>query len=476
MIGHIEHTPQSLQDMRTNVAESAGTTRIGFRSKALSESAPLRYLTFAALYMAQGIPEGLTFFAIPAWLAMHGVGAGPIGGYLAVIVLPWSFKLFAGPLMDRWSYLPMGRRRPWVLFGQVGLMGSFLAMTHIPDPLHNNTMLKIMGFTVSFFGAFQDVATDGRAIDIRPVEQQAKANGLMWGAKTLGTMSSLAAGTWLINNVGFPYAVGALSITVFAIMLLPLLLRERPGEKRLPWQAGQASAEALAMKVETWREILITLKSAFILRSSVVMAAACFLFTAAIGLADAQSSLFTIQELGWTNDQHANTTAMVSIVVALFAMAIAGWLVERVGKVRILSLYLFIFVLGAVAVASTRVHWGAAGFAVGMIIGHQLLYTFYMVAYLATAMSLCWKRVAATQFTLYMALGNMGRAVGSSMLGPLRERLDWPGMFLVFAGLMAAVLLIVQAFRLKQHQGALDRLEARHTGVPPDLGGVLVPR
>ncbi len=54
---------------------------------ALSESAPLRYITFAALYVAQGVPEGLTFFAIPAWLAMNGVGAGPIGGYLAIIVL-----------------------------------------------------------------------------------------------------------------------------------------------------------------------------------------------------------------------------------------------------------------------------------------------------------------------------------------------------------------------------------------------------
>ncbi|MCB0785813.1 MAG: hypothetical protein KDC02_16610, partial [Flavobacteriales bacterium] len=86
----------------------------------LSESPRLRYLTFSALYTAQGIPEGLTFFAIPAWLALNGVGAAAIGSYLAVIVLPWSFKLFAGPLMDRWSYLPMGRRRPWVLFGQVG--------------------------------------------------------------------------------------------------------------------------------------------------------------------------------------------------------------------------------------------------------------------------------------------------------------------------------------------------------------------
>ncbi len=38
----------------------------------LTENTVLRYLNFSALYTAQGIPEGITFFAIPAWLAMNG--------------------------------------------------------------------------------------------------------------------------------------------------------------------------------------------------------------------------------------------------------------------------------------------------------------------------------------------------------------------------------------------------------------------
>ena len=54
------------------------------------------------------------------WLASQGVGAGDIGSYLAVIVLPWAFKLITGPLMDRFEFLPMGRRRPWVIGAQLG--------------------------------------------------------------------------------------------------------------------------------------------------------------------------------------------------------------------------------------------------------------------------------------------------------------------------------------------------------------------
>lgn len=447
------------------------------KGSALSESAPLRYITFAALYAAQGIPEGLTFFAIPAWLAMNDVGAGPIGGYLAIIVLPWSFKLFAGPLMDRYSYLPMGRRRPWVLFGQLGLVISFLSMTLIPDPIHNITLLSIMGFTVSFFGAFQDVATDGMAVDIIPLDQQAHANGLMWGAKTLGTAAALSTGTWFINNIGFTAAVIALSVGILLIMLLPMFLRERVGEKRFPWQAGQAAPEALAMKVEHWGEILFTLKNAFTLRSSLAVAIYGFFFSMGIGYMDALLPLFTIQELGWTNDAYSNILALVSTVGAFGAMAVAGWLVLRIGKVRILNVYQMLMVLLPLLMWSTRNYWLTSGFGSGVIIWYQTIYTFVMVAYLATSMNVCWKRVAATQFTLYMAIGNMGRAVGSSLLGPLRAHLEWPGMFLVFGVMMASAMLFVQAIHLPRHRSSLDRLEAEHLAKRvPDFGGAHVPR
>jgi PAT family beta-lactamase induction signal transducer AmpG len=93
---------------------------------ALSENTFLRYFTFAAMYVAQGIPEGLLWYAIPAWLAMHGKSPAEIGSYVAVIGIPWSLKIINAPIMDRFTYLPMGRRRPWVIFGQLGLILSFL--------------------------------------------------------------------------------------------------------------------------------------------------------------------------------------------------------------------------------------------------------------------------------------------------------------------------------------------------------------
>ena len=59
--------------------------------------------------------------------------------------------MVVAPLMDRFTYLPMGRRRPWVLFGQLGLMASFIAMALVPDTLNNLDLFMTAAFLVGFF-------------------------------------------------------------------------------------------------------------------------------------------------------------------------------------------------------------------------------------------------------------------------------------------------------------------------------------
>ena len=102
---------------------------------ALSEHPFLRYFAFAILYVAQGIPEGMTIFGIPAWMAMNGRTPAEIGTYGAIIFIPFSFKILVAPIIERFTFLPMGRRRPWIIFGQLGLAASFMAMSMVPDPL-----------------------------------------------------------------------------------------------------------------------------------------------------------------------------------------------------------------------------------------------------------------------------------------------------------------------------------------------------
>jgi PAT family beta-lactamase induction signal transducer AmpG len=156
----------------------------------LSESTFWRYFNFTALYFAEGLNMGMLFVGIPAWMAMNGKTPGEIGGFAVACALPWTFKFVVAPLMDRYTYLPMGRKRPWVLLGQVGLAAGLAGMAYVPDPLNNLSLLMVAAFIVSSLGAIQDAATDGMAVDIIPVDQQARANGFMGGARMIG--SSLA--------------------------------------------------------------------------------------------------------------------------------------------------------------------------------------------------------------------------------------------------------------------------------------------
>jgi MFS transporter, PAT family, beta-lactamase induction signal transducer AmpG len=47
----------------------------------LSENTFLRYFNFVALYFAQGVPEGMLYYGIPAWMAMNGKSAGEIAAF-----------------------------------------------------------------------------------------------------------------------------------------------------------------------------------------------------------------------------------------------------------------------------------------------------------------------------------------------------------------------------------------------------------
>ncbi len=425
----------------------------------LTENPVLRYLTFSALYIAQGIPEGITFFAIPAWLAMNNKTPVEIASFVAVIGIPWSFKILIAPLMDRYTILSMGRKRPWVIFGQLGLILSFLSIGLIADPLNDLNSLMISGFLISFFGAFQDVATDGMAIDVVPIPQQARANGLMWGSKTIGTALSLVVGTALINAVGFSTAIASLSITTAFIMLVPICFRERPGEKLMPWTTGEASNDSKNAQLFSWKHIFKNLFKVTILPSSLLLCLALFVLGIMYGLVDTLLPIFTIQELDWTNTTYSQVYSITTVVGGIFGMFVGGALVDFFGKKRMLSIYLVFLIVLIVSFAFFPNFWGVAKVVFSFVLLYYLLSIFLNIATFATGMQLCWKTVAATQFTLYMALANMGRSVGSWLVGVLKESMTWDYVFIITALSPLIALIIIQFLNFEKHEKAIKNFK-----------------
>lgn len=428
---------------------------------ALSENTFLRYFSFAALYVAQGIPEGLLWYAIPAWLAMNGKSPAEIGSYVAVIGTPWSLKIISAPIMDRFTYLAMGRRRPWVLFGQLGLILSFLSMSLITDPLKNLPLLMLLGFIVSFFEVSQDIAVDGMAIDILPVDQQARANGLMWGSKTLGISASVASGSWIMSHYGYFYAIVSFSIIVSIIILVPLLLRERPGEKLLPWTNGEASKVAEKIQLHSWKTLFKSLYKVFFLPVSFMMGVAAFSFSVGKGLIDTVLPVLTVQGLGWADTKYSQIFATANLISGILGMIIGGFLIDYFGKVKMIAVYLSLLILLVASMSFLKSFWVNELFVIGFIISFYILVTFTTIAIFASAMQLCWKRISATQFTLYMAISNLGLAAGAALMGQLKNMFDWQYIFLayiLFAGVMIALIGFIN---FDKHRTRVNELETQ---------------
>ncbi len=208
----------------------------------LANSPRVRFATGAIMYFAQGIPQGLLAIAIPAWLASQGVSAGDIGSYLAVIVLPWAFKLVTGPLMDRYEFLPMGRRRPWVIGAQLGLSLSLLALMLVENPVEQIGLLMLIGVLINSFAATQDVAVDGMSIDLTPVREQGRLNAFMSFGKAVGWGTTAAVSGVLLVTGGLKLTAIVASAVAGIVLLAILFVVEREGERTLPWTSGNAAS------------------------------------------------------------------------------------------------------------------------------------------------------------------------------------------------------------------------------------------
>ena len=324
------------------------------------------------------------------------------------------------------------------------------------------------GFFISFFGAFQDVATDGMAVDVIPINEQARANGLMWGTKIVGTSLALVAGTALINSFGFTTAISSLSIAVAFIMFIPVFFRERPGEKLMPWTPGEASLDSKKTQLRSWKHIFKSLYKVVSLKSSVIFSVGVLATGMMFGFIDTLLPIFTIQELGWTNTSFSEVFSITTIIGGFLGMFIGGYLVDYFGKIKMLTLYLAIITFLIAAFAFMNNLWSNNFIVYAFILSYYTFYTFLCIAVFASGMHLCWKTVAATQFTLYMAISNMGRAAGAASLGILKTNFSWEIVFLIIAIMPVIMAVLIQFIHFDNHRAKVDSFVILdHTLVAP---------
>jgi len=130
-----------------------------------------------------------------------------------------------------------------------------------------------------------------------------------------------------------------------------------------------------------------------------------------------------------------------------------------------LTVYLICFISVILVMTFMKSYWHSDILTNGFFLGFFILDTFIMIAVFATAMELCWKRISATQFTLYMAISNIGLAVGAKLLGSLREVLPWEYVILVSSGFALGMLFLIRYIHFDNHLLKVNRLEAMQLAV-----------
>lgn len=426
---------------------------------ALKDSKWLRLFSLALLYAGQGLPIGIYQVALPAYMASLDMSAAEIGGFIAFVFMPWSFKLIAGPLMDKFAFLPMGRRRPWVLGAQFGLLLSFLLLLILgPNPVSDYWQLAMLGFVSNVFGALQDVAVDGMAIDLLENEERAQGNAFMYGGQMTGISLAGSLSSWAMMSSGLTLAAGLMAVCVALILLVPLLLRERSGERLLPWSQGQASIGHRGETAQSWLSLLARVLRVLLLPMSLLLILIEGLSRVTSGLLVAVSPILTVQELGWPQLDYANWVAVTGVLAAI-AGVVFGPMIDRIGALTVLKWVVLFRVLVFVAMAFTVEFWPSGYVFHCFMLVNAVATQWVTVAIIALFMRLCASSVAASQFAVYMALANVTYSMGSGLLALISDVIDYSGMMWLSGIMIGSMWVLLRFVDFDQHGRDLERAE-----------------
>ena len=416
----------------------------------LSDSPRVRYATGMMMYFAQGIPMGLLGIAIPVWLASQGIGASDIGTYLAVIVLPWAFKLVTGPLMDRYEFLAMGRRRPWVIGAQLGLSLALLALLYIERPAEQITLLMLIGVLINTFAATQDVAVDGMSIDLTPVREQGRLNAFMSFGKAIGWASTAAVSGVLLTSVGLKTTAIA-AATVSAIALLAMLfVKEREGEKTLPWTKGEAAA--ISRADTSFKAVFSEINKVLWLRNSIVVMGIMFFDGLIYGYGHALMPIAAVNLFGYTTPQWSQLVAIMGLIGAVLALGV-GPLIDKLGAKFTLLLTITLIGLHAFLLSQTQHLWQDTTYVRVMLSLWVMIQPVLMVSSLAIAMAICKSVNSATQFAIYMSVANLGHSAGSKVYGSVADQSTYVQSYTLLSVFVVGMIIILLFHR---HQAEKD--------------------
>tara|TARA_B100000674_G_C37952264_1_gene967843 strand:+ start:695 stop:2032 length:1338 start_codon:yes stop_codon:yes gene_type:complete len=421
----------------------------------MEESRFARFGTVCALYFAQGVPWFFVATALVTFLVDNG--SMDDTQKLALIsagMIPWIIgKLVLGPVIDRYRFPRMGQRRPWVIISQLGMILTMAAFLLVDDPAADLGTLGMFFLIHNIFAALQDVSSDALAVDTLSDEELPLANGLMFVAKGFGAMFAVLGLSRVLNDSGFHAALQVQIVVLAAVMMIPLFVRERPGDQLFPWsEASSETSSAADGDVMTFGEIKTAFQSAVSGSSAAKMALLlCTIMWigggmgTGMGIIDFQWEFLFVDELNWDAQDFLDAKGLPVFLMTMLGFLVGGLLGSKFGSKKTLTVAVAVGTLMTVAWSALRGQWTDSSMMLQIWLVWTLVWAIVGANLLAFLMSVTSKEVAGTQFSIYMTLINVGAFTGNALSPVLKDMAggSFPNLFLFGAAFQALVFLLL---------------------------------
>jgi PAT family beta-lactamase induction signal transducer AmpG len=413
----------------------------------LTQSPRLRLSTFSALYLVQGIPTGFITITLAALLAEEGYSAGAVAALMTINYVPWGIKVLYGPWLDHHTHSPMGRRRPWILVAQCGMLLSLSVLLAVPGVQSVGLIpIALIIFVYNLFGALQDVATDALAVDLLEPDERGFVSGVMWSSKIGGIAIGGAGMSMVLAHFGWRPAIAVQLVLLLLAVGFPLLVRERRDERywAIPFQQSTVSANpAPTTSHESVRDVVQQLVDTFRQPVASILALLALLAAVPTRMMVTYGPVFTVQQLGWTDTGYSQFAGGPALLAGAAGAVVGGWLADRLGQRRMVVAAALGIIATFLAFAMTQPWWSVSGVVIVFLLAGMFFDMTLRMSLQAIYMTTTRDAVAATQFTIYMTLGNMSNVVGSALITPLDALFEARSIFLFAAALGVVPLALL---------------------------------
>tara|TARA_R110000787_G_scaffold98736_4_gene203041 strand:+ start:3857 stop:5119 length:1263 start_codon:yes stop_codon:yes gene_type:complete len=364
---------------------------------------------------ASGLPLYILISLVPAWLRTEGVGLKEIGLF-TLIGLPYTWKFFWSPFLERYPLPLLGRRRGWMLATQLALLLSIACLPYF-DTDEELWSIAWLCALIAFFSATQDIVIDAYRRELLPDTELGLGNALHVNAYRIAGLVpgsiALILADYLPWETVFLITAGFMSVAILFTLSI--------AEPKHPQPAPPSLRDAVTEPFVEFFQRQGTSQALLVLSFM-------FLYKLGDNLATALATPFYI-DMGF----ELSEIGLVAKHAALWPMIIGGLsgglLMIKIGINRALWIFGGIQMLSILGFAlMARV--GEGIWLLALVIGFEYLGVGLGAAAFIAFIARCTSRAhTATQLALLTALTAVPRTVANASTGFIVEQIGWELFF-----------------------------------------------